>query len=149
MNLLEATYDRDQRVLSVGNTLLPAPDGAAWPDRAAMTVAIRPEDLHTVDRDGPAAFSGAIDEIMDLGHYRQIGVQTSAAGTLTMIRGKDVMPTMGETVTVAPTRYLVYSGRPGQLGTVASADTPPPDEVRLSPASVAAEAASRVMRARG
>jgi putative spermidine/putrescine transport system ATP-binding protein len=142
MNLFEATYQRERKALRVGAAVLPAPAGAAWPNERTLTVAIRPEDLRPIGEPGPTTFSGQVEVVMDLGHYRQISVQAPPLGLLTMVVGKDVNLASGETVTVAPVRYLVYPGRAGQQGEIvnaSSADVPPPEEVRLEAAAPTGE----------
>src|SRR5205814_222566 len=77
---------------------------------------------------------------------RQISVQAPPLGLLTMVVGKDVNLASGETVTVAPVRYLVYPGRAGQQGEIvnaSSADAPPPEEVRLEAAAPPGEPVRR------
>ncbi len=135
MNLLAATYRRDSRAVEVGSTILPAPDAAPWPDGAALTVAVRPEDLRLVETAGPTSFDGVAEVTMDLGHYRQISLRVAPATTLTVIAGKDITVGTGTTMTVTPTRYLIYEGLPDAEAAstgVSSPPTAPPREVRLA-----------------
>lgn len=148
MNLLDATYLRAQRAIDVGSLVLPAPDSASWTDGAALTAAIRPEDLRLAQPDEPHAFSGVVDVVMDLGHYRQVGLQVDPGTTLTIIMGKDMETQPGDRLAVAPTRYLVYARAAERAGAVSgdgAADTPPPEEVVLS-ASPSIAVMSRVRR---
>jgi len=145
MNLLPATYLRAQNALRVGTALLPGPAAAHWSDGAALTVAIRPEDLHRVTLPGPTAFSGHVDVVMDLGHYRQIGLHVPPVTTLTMIVGKDDHPASGDAMSVAPVRYLIYAGQtspPTQAVDTPVAEASPPEEVRLDARGHATEALS-------
>jgi len=133
MNLLAAAYRRDARALDVGSAVLPAPDDAPWSDGAALTVAMRPEDLRPVEAIGPASFAGVAEVAMDLGHYRQISLRVDLATTLTMIASKDLAVGVGTRLTVTPARYLVYEGRPdaGAASNGAASLAAPPREVRL------------------
>jgi len=134
MNLLAAAYRRDARALDVGSAVLPAPDDAPWPDGAALTVAMRPEDLRPVEAIGPASFAGVAEVAMDLGHYRQISLRVDLATTLTMIASKDLAVGVGTRLTVTPARYLVYEGLPdaGAASNGAASLAAPPREVRLA-----------------
>jgi len=134
MNLLAAAYRRDARALDVGSAVLPAPDDAPWSDGAALTVAMRPEDLRPVEAIGPASFAGVAEVAMDLGHYRQISLRVDLATTLTMIASKDLAVGVGTRLTVTPARYLVYEGLPdaGAASNGAASLAVPPREVRLA-----------------
>jgi len=134
MNLLTAAYRRDARALDVGSAVLPAPDDAPWPDGAALTVAMRPEDLRPVEAIGPTSFAGVAEVAMDLGHYRQISLRVDLATTLTMIASKDLAVGVGTRLTVTPARYLVYEGLPdaGAASNGAASLAAPPREVRLA-----------------
>jgi putative spermidine/putrescine transport system ATP-binding protein len=135
MNLLEAPYRRDRRALQTEIGLLPAPEGAAWRDGAALVVAIRPEDLRLAQPDDALACCAQVEVVMDLGHYRQASLRISPGTTLTMITGKGVDLRPGEAVTVAPTRYLVYvqpTTATDEAPGARTVDTVPPLEVVLS-----------------
>ncbi len=134
MNLLTAAYRRDARALDVGSAVLPAPDDAPWPDGAALTVAMRPEDLRPVEAIGFASFAGVAEVAMDLGHYRQISLRVDLATTLTMIASKDLAVGVGTRLAVTPARYLVYEGLPeGEAASNGAASlAAPPREVRLA-----------------
>jgi ABC-type Fe3+/spermidine/putrescine transport system ATPase subunit len=134
MNLLEAPYRRDRRALQTEIGLLPAPEGAAWRDGAALVVAIRPEDLRLAQPDDALACCAQVEVVMDLGHYRQASLRISPGTTLTMIAGKGVDLQPGESVTVAPTRYLVYvqpTTAADEAPGAGAVDTAPPVEVFL------------------
>jgi putative spermidine/putrescine transport system ATP-binding protein len=134
MNLLEAPYRHDHRALQTEIGLLPAPEGASWHDGAALVVAIRPEDLRLAQPDEVLACRAQVEVVMDLGHYRQASLQIPPGTTLTMIAGKDVDLRPGESVMVAPTRYLVYAHptrAADEVPGLRTVDTAPPEEVVL------------------
>ena len=134
MNLLEAPYRRDRQALQTEIGLLPAPERASWRDGAALVVAIRPEDLRLAQPDEALACRAQVEVVMDLGHYRQASLQIPPGTTLTMIVGKDVDLRPGESVTVAPTRYLVYvqpTTAADEAPGARTVDSAPPEEVVL------------------
>jgi putative spermidine/putrescine transport system ATP-binding protein len=134
MNLLEAPYRRDRQALQTEIGLLPAPERASWRDGAALVVAIRPEDLRLAQPDEALACRAQVEVVMDLGHYRQASLRISPGTTLTMIAGKGVDLRPGESVTVAPTRYLVYvqpTTAADEAPGARTVDSAPPEEVVL------------------
>jgi len=102
--------------ISVGEATLPAPTEAD--DSCAVTVAVRPEDLALTDA---GVWHGTVEQIVDLGHYRKgsIAIPSMKPATTKIYLPKSSALAVGDAVSIAPTRYLVY--RDGQ----------PPSEVIL------------------
>ncbi len=106
--------------IQVGQTLLPAPDGL--PADGAVKVAVRPEDLRPLGEGEQAAmtWTPTIETVMDLGHYQKVLAHAEAVGDLKVYLPKALRVDEGSTLSVTPTRYLVY------------ADGAPPAEVKLT-----------------
>jgi putative spermidine/putrescine transport system ATP-binding protein len=80
-----------------------------------VQIGIRPEDFAIVP-DGTvtptvALWTATIDQIMDMGHYRKVLVQvrTAKAEPLKVYANKTIQLIEGDTIQIAPLRYLVYS----------------------------------------
>jgi putative spermidine/putrescine transport system ATP-binding protein len=109
MNLLQAELSNGR--LQIGNQSLALPDGPR--DQKTVTVAIRPEDFTllptTTTVDEAERWQGAVEQTMDMGHYRKVLV--SLPGLTEPIKSyipKTQPISEGETVILYPQRYLVY-----------------------------------------
>jgi putative spermidine/putrescine transport system ATP-binding protein len=109
MNVLDGIYRRERGVIDVAGRELPAPE-APWADGQPAHIAIRPEDLHPVSGPGPAIFSGQVDVIMDLGHFRQVELVISPERRLKLFLSKEEAVQSGQALHAAPARYLSYVG---------------------------------------
>jgi len=107
MTMMDGRYRSAAGAIQTPGACLPAP-GAPWPDAQAVRVAIRPEDLMPVASAAPGVFSGQVDVVMDLGHYRQVEVLLESNQPLKLFLPKDHQVRSGETLYLAPTRYLAY-----------------------------------------
>jgi len=91
----------------IGERGLPAPENLS---SGPLTVAIRPEDMavvpETTTRNG--TWPGQITQLSDLGHYRKAFVDVVGVGTLKLYLPKSSTVSEGDTVTLYPTRYLIY-----------------------------------------
>lgn len=109
MNLLKATVQGGK--LRLGEYLLEATTPANG--TGDVTVALRPEDLLVVpdSYSGPnEAWKARVDQVMDLGHYRKLLVDIPQIGELKIFVPKSMLVNEGDQLTIAPMRYLVYSG---------------------------------------
>ncbi|MBX3084145.1 MAG: ABC transporter ATP-binding protein [Anaerolineae bacterium] len=101
MNLLQGTQEDGQ--IRVGSYVL---QGAG--DSGSVTVAIRPEDLVLVDAGHPQAWHGAIEQLMDLGHYRKALIHVPGIGALKVYLSKSTVVEEGASIALRPQRYLIY-----------------------------------------
>jgi putative spermidine/putrescine transport system ATP-binding protein len=106
MNLLSGQGEGDS--VRLGDYTLSLPDAHTGP----LTIAVRPEDMALVPATYPGAWRGKLEQLMDLGHYRKALVNMPDVGIVKVYVPKSVYMNEGETVTIFPTRYLVY--REGQ-----------------------------------
>jgi putative spermidine/putrescine transport system ATP-binding protein len=120
MNLVSGTQRGE--TVSAGGVELSSRSG----DDGAVTVAVRPEDLTMAAGQQPNAWSGTVEQLIDLGHYRKalVSVPAIEPDTLKIYLPKATPFNVGDTVSLAPTRYLVY--RDGQ----------PPVEIRMQASAV-------------
>jgi len=109
MNLLKTTVQSGK--LRVGDYTLEA--NIPINGTGDVTVALRPEDLLVV----PDSYSGPneawkvrVDQVMDLGHYRKLLVDVPQIGELKIFVSKSMLVNEGDQLSIAPMRYLVYSG---------------------------------------
>ncbi|MDB5057087.1 MAG: transporter ATP-binding protein, partial [Chloroflexi bacterium] len=109
MNVLDGTYRSATQSLEVAGARLPVP-GMSWPDGQALRVAIRPEDLQPIEHDSSTAFSGRVDVVMDLGHFRQVELLLETSRSLKVFVPKERHIASGELLRVTPTRCLAYAG---------------------------------------
>jgi putative spermidine/putrescine transport system ATP-binding protein len=119
MNLLQATPaigsngSGDQLRIAASALSLPAPQGLS---SGAATVAVRPEDIAlvpatTADSAGisrSGVWRGQITQLSDLGHYRKAFADVPGIGTIKLYLSKSIEIGEGDSVTLYPTRYLVY-----------------------------------------
>ena len=108
MNLIPGAHRGG--TISVGDTLLPAPADAG--EACLVTVAIRPEDLAVTDS---GLWRGTVEQVVDLGHYRKgsLSIPSLKATPTTIYLPKSSPLAAGDSVCVAPRRYLIYrDGRP-------------------------------------
>jgi putative spermidine/putrescine transport system ATP-binding protein len=106
MNLLKATLQ--DGLIRIGGKTLSA-DGLKM--NGDVTVALRPEDLIIVpdtDAPGETVWKARIDQVMDLGHYRKVLVDVPDLGELKIFISKSIMVNEGDSLSIVPTRYLVY-----------------------------------------
>src|SRR5579859_2526597 len=115
MNLIPGV--QEDKTITAGGTALPAPDAF----NGSVTVAVRPEDLTLVSFTERHAWTGGVEQVVDLGHYRKglITIPMVKGETIKVYLPKTSEVAVGDEVSLAPTRYLVY--RDGQ----------PPQEIRL------------------
>ncbi|MEO8610157.1 MAG: ABC transporter ATP-binding protein [Chloroflexota bacterium] len=107
MNLLKATAQSD--VLHIGGKTLAAPEG--FKTDGDVTVALRPEDLAIVsdtDTQNDTVWKARVDQVMDLGHYRKVLIDVPDLGELKIFVSKSINLNEGDTLSIVPTRYLVY-----------------------------------------
>ncbi|MEP6989000.1 MAG: TOBE domain-containing protein, partial [Chloroflexota bacterium] len=79
----------------------------------AVTVALRPEDLVVVSDTYSGvneAWKARVDQVMDLGHYRKLLVDVPQIGELKIFVSKSMHLNEGDTISLAPMRYLIYFG---------------------------------------
>ncbi len=126
MNLLPGV--QEQGAIDVGGVSLPAPD-VDQGYQGNVTIAVRPEDLSIstlgADSEEQSAWSGNVEQVVDLGHYRKALIsvpmlKTAKVETIKVYLPKTSQLAIGDQVSLTPTRYLVY--RDGQQ----------PVEMRLS-----------------
>lgn len=107
MNLLKA--NATGKVLSLGPFQLAAPQRLADGD---VTIAIRPEDIVVTPASATAAangvWSGRVTQLSDLGHYSKAFAEVAGLGTLKLYLPKSAQVNEGDSVHLAPSRYLVY-----------------------------------------
>lgn len=105
MNILPATATGDQ--VRIGTRSLPAPANLA---QDGLKVAIRPEDIAVVDATNSAldAWPAQVTQVSDLGHYRKAFVEVVGIDPLKLYLPKSVPINEGDTITLYPTRYLIY-----------------------------------------
>ncbi len=119
MNLLPARWHGKQ--LQIGALPLPqAPD--ARPGGEPI-VAIRPEDFD-VSLEGDDGWPGVVEQAMDMGHYRKLLVAPAdAQSPFTVYAAKSLPVQEGATVSVQPSRYLIYvdGGKPQEVSLGAAA----------------------------
>ncbi|MCA0453457.1 MAG: ABC transporter ATP-binding protein [Chloroflexi bacterium] len=110
MNLLKGVVQ--DGTVRVGEKQLAVPSGKV--SNGEVTVALRPEDLVLVpDTQIGTVWKAKIDQVMDLGHYRKVLVDVPQLGDLKIFISKAVNLNEGETISLAPTRYLIYqNGNP-------------------------------------
>ncbi|MBA3948172.1 MAG: ABC transporter ATP-binding protein [Herpetosiphonaceae bacterium] len=107
MNVLQATQRDDQLWFGTEDRYsLPAP--ADVPYQGAVSIAIRPEDLALAVPGELGAWSGEIEQVIDLGHYRKALLRVESLGTLKVYLTKSRDFREGEILQVQPVRYLVY-----------------------------------------
>ena len=104
MNLVPARVEAGQ-MLAAGAWRLRLPPGA-WPDGAEATLAVRPEDLILDPQGAPAR----VRRVINLGHYRQVLLDSPGAGPLRLFTGKDAAFAEGQEVRVRVARALVFHG---------------------------------------
>jgi putative spermidine/putrescine transport system ATP-binding protein len=109
MNMLDGTFDTATGAICLDGTRLPA-TGARLPANGPLRVAIRPEDLLPVASSAPDVFTGRVDVVMDLGHFRQVEIQLPSERALKVFLPKERAVQSGETLHVRPVRSLVYAG---------------------------------------
>lgn len=112
MNLLPAIRRGD--TLQIGAQVLDAPPNLNGSE--SVTVAIRPEDLAFVSTTSVSErgiWRGAIEQLMDMGHYRKGIVDVPDVGRIKVYLPKSLTISEGEAVALSPLRYLVYQD--GQL----------------------------------
>ena len=91
---------------------LSAPHGTL--QQGKLTVAIRPEDFAFSSPPEPGMWTGAIEQVIDLGHYRKAHLTVAGLGILKVYLPKSRDFQEGEALGIKPIRYLVYpvSGSP-------------------------------------
>lgn len=110
MNLFPAAVDDGK--LRIGDQLLDTPPDLT--DEKIM-VGIRPEDFAiipaTTELPSVSVWSLTLEQLMDMGHYRKALLRINGANQpLKVYASKTVALMEGETVRIAPLRYLVYQG---------------------------------------
>jgi putative spermidine/putrescine transport system ATP-binding protein len=108
MNILPARQSGQRLALGDDGLSLPAPEAA--PYEGDVTVAIRPEDFTLSGAHEPGAWSGEIEQAIDLGHYRKALVRVAALPILKINVPKSYELREGQPLAVQPVRYLVYHG---------------------------------------
>ncbi|MBL8133366.1 MAG: ABC transporter ATP-binding protein [Anaerolineae bacterium] len=103
MNLLEG--EASGRQVRLGAVALPTPDGIA---ARQVTVAIRPEDLVVLDGPHPEAWSCAVEQISDLGHYRRAVLEVPQLPPMKIYLPKSLSVQERAALHVYPRRYLIY-----------------------------------------
>ncbi len=107
MNILPASQSDGQLRFGADTVhSLPAPAGA--PHQGDVTIAIRPEDFALAAPDDPGAWSGKIEQVIDLGHYRKALLEVPQVGSLKVYLPKSREFREGQTLAFQPVRYLVY-----------------------------------------
>lgn len=108
MNLLKGTAQ--QGAVRIGDKTLSLPSNHAV--NGDVMVALRPEDLVLVadTQANGQIWKAQIDQVMDLGHYRKVLVNVPQVGDLKLFVSKANSLGEGETISIAPMRYLVYQG---------------------------------------
>jgi putative spermidine/putrescine transport system ATP-binding protein len=124
MNLIPATVARSAGALAAGPWRVPAAGVAAWPDGAAASLAVRPEDLLI----GPTGSGAAarVRRVMNLGHYLQVLADVPGVGTLRVFTGKDAVPAEGGTIGIRIVRGIAFKdGESLEVGGAAPAAVAP------------------------
>jgi len=113
MNLIPARVERRAGLVTAGPWRLPLP-AVTWPDGAAGTLAVRPEDL-AIEPAGTAA-AAHVRRVINLGHYLQVLVDVRDAGTLRLFVGKEAPPPEGATIGIRVVRGLLFNdGEPVEV----------------------------------
>lgn len=130
MNLLEGELYDGQVRLGRQALALPPTLSQALP-AGRVTVAIRPEDIALVPGAASGAVSGTVNQMAawqgeitqpsDLGHYRKAFAQVEGLGRLKLYLPKSTAVAEGQTVSLCPTRYLIYSGSAAPVEVTATA----------------------------
>jgi len=111
MNVLPARADRREGALAVGPWRLPL-SGAAWPEGAEASVAVRPEDL-VID---PAGAAARVRRVVNLGHYLQVLAEVPGAGEVRLFTDKQRTVAEGAEIGVRIVRALVFgAGEPVEI----------------------------------
>lgn len=105
MNLLPASL-RDNVVHFSGERLYLRTDHRM--NDGDVTIAIRPEDLALAPADQQQTWTGKIEQIIDLGHYRKAIVRISEIGTVKVYISKATEIAEGDNLSLFPTRYTVF-----------------------------------------
>ena len=134
MNMLDGVFRRERGVVEVAGADLPAHE-ARWPDLQAIRIAIGPEDLHLAGQAGAATFSGQVEVVMDLGHFRQVEVVVDETHRLKLFLPKDQVVVSGQTLHIAPSPLFelpwrcradqMHPARPAGAGKVRPTPTRP------------------------
>ncbi|MHB8629217.1 MAG: ABC transporter ATP-binding protein [Aggregatilineales bacterium] len=109
MNLMPGSQQGD--TVSVGEMNLPSRNAFT----GSVTVAIRPEDLILTPQARSGTWSGTVEQVVDLGHYRKILISIPSLGQATMkiYLPKSSQIAVGDSVSLSPTRYLIFlEGQP-------------------------------------
>jgi putative spermidine/putrescine transport system ATP-binding protein len=109
MNMFDGVFRRQTQTVEVAGAHLPVGE-ARWDEGQRVRICIRPEDLRPVERGGPGLFSGRVDGVMDLGHFRQVDVALEHGWLLQVFVPKDRSLAAGEELHLAPARCLAFAG---------------------------------------
>jgi putative spermidine/putrescine transport system ATP-binding protein len=106
MNLLEG--NQSGATLKIGDQALAAPANQDY--NGPVTIAVRPEDMALISTASSRedVWKGQVEQIMDLGHYRKALVNIPDIGMTKVYLSKSMSFNEGETLSLYPTRYLVY-----------------------------------------
>lgn len=105
MNLISAALLPGGAGLAAGSWRFPMPVGR-FPEDAAITLAVRPEDL-MISREGAPA---KVRRVVNLGHYLQVLLESPGAGVLRMFTEKSVSLSEGQEVRLGIARALAFAG---------------------------------------
>ncbi len=105
MNLIPATTLPGGGGLAAGPWRF-APPGRRLPEGAAVTLAVRPEDLVVSPQGAPAR----VRRVVNLGHYLQVLLESPGAGVLRMFTEKSAAFAEGQEVRLAIAHALAFSG---------------------------------------
>lgn len=120
MNLLKATAQNG--TLAIGGKTLPIPQGIEL--AGDTTIALRPEDLLLVpDTEAGDVWKAHVDQVMDLGHYRKVLVDVPDLGDLKIFVTKSIHVNEGDSISLIPSRYLVYQNGAAPIEVTTRQDT--------------------------
>jgi putative spermidine/putrescine transport system ATP-binding protein len=105
MNLIPAASLPGGAGLVAGSWRFPMP-ARRWADAAAVTLAVRPEDLVIGAEGAPAR----VRRVVNLGHYLQVLLESPGAGVLRMFTEKGVSLAEGQEVRLAIVHALAFAG---------------------------------------
>src|SRR5579864_86757 len=122
MNLMSGMQHGD--TVSVGEMNLPSRNAFT----GSVTVAVRPEDLTLTPHTRGGTWSGTVEQVVDLGHYRKglISIPSIGQATMKVYLPKSSLLAVGDSVSLSPTRYLIYrNGQPPTEMTLQNTDVVP------------------------
>lgn len=105
MNLIPATALPGGGGLAAGAWRFPTP-GRRWPEGAAATLAVRPEDLIMTPQGAPAK----VRRVVNLGHYLQVLLDGPDGGALRMFTEKSASFREGQQVQLGIAHALAFAG---------------------------------------